>query len=55
MRVAINEQDGREEPSAATDSHAGAPDPERGGCMRLGWGCLPLIGVAALLPAGLLL
>lgn len=52
--MAINEQDGRVEPGPETETHAGAPDPERGGCMRLGWGCLPLIGAVALLPAGLL-
>ena len=32
-----------------------APDPARGGCMRFGWGCLPVLaGIALLLPAGLL-
>ncbi len=32
---------------------AGAADPARGGCMKLGWGCLPLVAGAMLLPAGL--
>jgi hypothetical protein len=52
--VAINEQDGLEEPGpSTTQGDAGAPDPERGGCMRLGWGCLPVIGLLTVLPAGL--
>lgn len=30
-----------------------APDAARGGCMRFGWGCLPiLIGVVLAVPAG---
>jgi hypothetical protein len=51
--VAISEDDGLEEAGASTQSDAGAADPERGGCMRLGWGCLPMIALVALLPAGL--
>jgi hypothetical protein len=31
----------------------GAADPTRGGCMKLGWGCLPVLGGLMLLPAGL--
>lgn len=54
--MAISEEDGRETPGPDTaGSDPGAPDPERGGCMRLGWGCLPLMAAVALLPAGLLL
>jgi hypothetical protein len=51
--VAISEEGGVEEPDAASESDAGIADPERGGCLRLGWGCLPLVGGVALLPAGL--
>ena len=36
------------------DPKSGAPDPARGGCMRFGWGCLPLMGFLSLLPIGLL-
>ncbi|HVM37532.1 MAG TPA: hypothetical protein VM265_03995 [Sphingomicrobium sp.] len=52
--MAISEGDGREQADPSTRSDAGAADPERGGCMRLGWGCLPVMAVIALLPAGLL-
>jgi hypothetical protein len=30
------------------------PDPGGGGCMKYGWGCLPVVAVVAALPAGLL-
>jgi hypothetical protein len=35
-------------------SGAAAADPGRGGCLKLGWGCLPVLALAAFLPAGLL-
>lgn len=28
------------------------PDPARGGCLKFGWGCLPLLAVLSLIPAG---
>jgi hypothetical protein len=28
----------------------GEPDPGGGGCLKLGWGCLPVIALLALLP-----
>ena len=31
-----------------------AADPARGGCMGLGWGCLPVVACLLLVPAGLL-
>lgn len=40
-------QDG-EPPGSAT------ADPARGGCLKLGWGCLPVLAVVTLIPAGLL-
>ena len=36
-----------EPPGSAT------PDPARGGCLKLGWGCLPVLAGIALIPAGL--
>jgi hypothetical protein len=44
-------------PPHAADAEASgsnAPDPARGGCMRLGWGCLPVAGFLMALPSGLL-
>ncbi|HEY0130899.1 MAG TPA: hypothetical protein VGB57_05790 [Allosphingosinicella sp.] len=35
-------------------SGSGAADPARGGCLKLGWGCLPVLLVAAFIPAGLI-
>ena len=35
------------------DARPGAGDPERGGCLKLGWGCLPVVAVGMLLPIGL--
>jgi hypothetical protein len=66
--VAINDPNGNGEatearpPGVDAPPHAqdgepsgpGAPDPGRGGCLKLGWGCLPVLAVAALFPAGLL-
>jgi hypothetical protein len=32
----------------------GGPAAERGGCLKLGWGCLPVLaGLSLVLPAGL--
>ena len=39
---------GIERPDAGTEDHAGTPDPGGGGCLKFGWGCLP---VAALMLA----
>ena len=41
-------------PGAANEAPDSAtPDPARGGCLKLGWGCLPALAGVALLPAGL--
>lgn len=53
--MAINENPGPDEgiemPSGGEGDHAGTPDPRGGGCLRLGWGCLPvLIGGLLLMP-----
>jgi hypothetical protein len=29
------------------------PDPARGGCLKFGWGCLPVLLGLMLIPAGL--
>jgi hypothetical protein len=34
-------------------SGSGMPDPARGGCLKFGWGCLPVAVGAMLIPAGL--
>jgi hypothetical protein len=39
-------QDGEPPDSAAAD-------PARGGCLKLGWGCLPVLLGAMLIPTGL--
>ncbi|HYG48298.1 MAG TPA: hypothetical protein VD846_10205 [Allosphingosinicella sp.] len=46
--MAINDgvQDG--EPAGS-----GTPDPARGGCLKLGWGCLPILPAVMLVPAGM--
>ena len=31
------------------------PDPAGGGCMKYGWGCLPVVAIVLMLPAGLVL
>jgi hypothetical protein len=36
-------------------SDSNEPDPARGGCLRFGWGCLPVIAAVLMLPAGFLL
>jgi hypothetical protein len=36
-------------------SDSGPPDPARGGCLKLGWGCLPVVTALMLIPAGLFL
>ncbi|TFI57336.1 hypothetical protein E2493_15855 [Sphingomonas parva] len=44
---------GVEAPPGARDtepSGSATPDPARGGCLRLGWGCLPLLIGATLIP-----
>lgn len=39
---------------APTGEGAAGPAAERGGCLKLGWGCLPaVIGLGLALPAGL--
>jgi len=27
------------------------PDPARGGCLKFGWGCLPVLAAVAIIPA----
>ena len=31
------------------------PDPAHGGCLKLGWGCIPVLMLFVLVPPGLLL
>ena len=56
--MAINERpgpgEGIEEPGPDTSSSAGRADPEGGGCLKLGWGCLPVIAAVLLVPGILL-
>lgn len=42
-------------PNAQDDeaSGSGAADPARGGCLKMGWGCLPALLGFMLIPAGL--
>ena len=53
--MAINDQagpgEGIEMPEPESDS-PGRPDPAGGGCLRLGWGCLPVIVGAMLIVPG---
>ncbi len=47
---------GLEAPPHALDgepSGSGMPDPARGGCLKFGWGCLPVLLGLMLIPAGL--
>jgi hypothetical protein len=49
-------QPGLESPPHALDTEpqgSGAADPARGGCLKFGWGCLPVLVGFALLPTGL--
>lgn len=32
---------------------SGTPDPARGGCLKFGWGCLPVLLGVMMIPAGL--
>ena len=48
---------GFDEPPGAYDnepSDSNAADPARGGCLKLGWGCLPALMIVGVMPAGLL-
>jgi hypothetical protein len=38
----------------AEPSGSGMPDPARGGCLKMGWGCLPVLLGFLLIPTGLL-
>ncbi len=40
-------------PGAQTDARPGEADPAGGGCLKYGWGCLPVVAGIALIPAGL--
>jgi len=43
-------------PPGAQDNEpggSGTPDPARGGCLKFGWGCLPVLLGVMLIPAGL--
>ena len=42
--------DGTTGSTASGDETVGTPDPQGGGCMKLGWGCLPVIAAVAALP-----
>lgn len=54
--MAINSEadpgDGIETPDSDAEDHAGRPDPAGGGCLRLGWGCLPVVIGAMLIVPG---
>jgi hypothetical protein len=55
-KVTEANEPGLDAPPHAHDNEApgsGAADPARGGCMKLGWGCLPVLLGAMLIPAGL--
>lgn len=39
--------------SANEPSGSGTADPARGGCLKFGWGCLPVLLGFMLIPAGL--
>jgi hypothetical protein len=42
-------------PGAQTSStHPGEADPAGGGCLKYGWGCLPVVAALVLIPTGLL-
>jgi hypothetical protein len=56
-KVTQMEPPGLDSPPRGHENEAagsGAADPGRGGCLKLGWGCLPVLAVAMLVPAGLL-
>jgi hypothetical protein len=42
-------------PGAGANEASGSatPDPARGGCLKFGWGCLPVLLGVMLIPAGL--
>ncbi|HEX8449676.1 MAG TPA: hypothetical protein VF652_08805 [Allosphingosinicella sp.] len=49
-------QPGLEAPPHALDNEppgSGAADPARGGCLKFGWGCLPVLLGFVLIPTGL--
>ena len=56
--MAINDQaepgEGITEPSGGEGDTAGKPDPAGGGCLSLGWGCLPVLVAGMLLVPGAL-
>jgi hypothetical protein len=35
-------------------SDSATPDPAKGGCLKLGWGCLPVLAGLLLVPVGLI-
>ena len=50
-------QPGFDAPPGALENEpddSNAADPARVGCLKLGWGCLPLILIVTVMPAGLL-
>lgn len=55
-KVTEMQSPGLDAPPHAQDgepSNSGATDPARGGCLKFGWGCLPVLAAAMLIPAGL--
>ncbi|QIK77768.1 hypothetical protein G7077_01400 [Sphingomonas piscis] len=43
--------EGIESPSGSEMDNTGEPDPVGGGCLKLGWGCLPLVaGIVIAVP-----
>ena len=56
-KVTVASEPGHNAPPHAQDNEAPGsmtPDPARGGCLKLGWGCLPVLIGVVLLPVGLL-
>ncbi len=51
----LNEPASSADAGSGSDGHGGGvgePDPAGGGCLKLGWGCLPvMLGAAILLPS----
>jgi hypothetical protein len=55
-KVTVARPAGLDAPPGALDNEpqgSSTPDPARGGCLKLGWGCLPVVAGLLLVPAGL--
>jgi hypothetical protein len=54
-KVTEAQSPGYEAPPGTQDNEppgSATPHPARGGCLRFGWGCLPVLAGLALIPAG---